>query len=96
MTESFPSTEMYGLASQMRRAVVSISSNIAEGAGRETNKDFCRFLDIAIGSAFEVETQVVLATDLDFTTEECSNVVFKNLHELQNMIYGFKKYLAKS
>ncbi len=93
LTESFPSTEIYGLTSQVRRAIVSASSNIAEGAGRETPKEFCRFLDIAMGSAFEVETQILLSMDLGYLSD---NSIIENIHELQNMIFGFKKYLEKN
>lgn len=57
----FPSSEIYGITSQIKRAAVSIPSNIAEGAGRNTNKDFSRFISIALGSAFELETQFIIA-----------------------------------
>ena len=65
VTGSFPSQEKYGLTSQINRAVVSVASNIAEGSSRGTDKDFRHFLSIAIGSLFELETQIILATDFD-------------------------------
>lgn len=65
LTKSFPSSEMYGFTSQMNRAAVSIPSNIAEGAGRNGNKEFTQFLNIAIGSCFELETQIILAFEFD-------------------------------
>ncbi|WP_430409092.1 four helix bundle protein [Kordia sp.] len=66
ITASFPNEEKFGLVSQLRRANVSIASNIAEGAFRRSNKDFYRFLEIAIGSTYEIKTQLLIATDLDF------------------------------
>nr|WP_315211374.1 four helix bundle protein [uncultured Flavobacterium sp.] len=60
MTLSFPNDEKFGLTNQLRRASVSIPSNIAEGSSRQSNKDFARFLEIAIGSAYEVETQILI------------------------------------
>ncbi len=70
MVSNFPIEERYALTSQMKRAVISIPSNIAEGAGRESTKDFARFLDIANGSAFELETQIYLAFDLEFINKD--------------------------
>ncbi len=64
VTKSFPKEEMFGLTSQVRRAAVSISSNIAEGRGRSTKKDFINFLHISLGSLYEVETQLFLAKEL--------------------------------
>ena len=61
LLQTFPKTEQYGLVSQMQRASVSISSNIAEGSSRRTNPDFARFLEIALGSCFEIESQLILS-----------------------------------
>ena len=69
-TQVFPRQEMYGLASQMQRAGVSVASNIAEGRGRLTNGEFKHFLGIAQGSNFEVQTQIVIARELDFAGPE--------------------------
>ncbi|WP_371922416.1 four helix bundle protein [Bizionia sp. M204] len=66
ITSKFPESEKFGLSNQLRRASVSIPSNIAEGSSRHSNKDFTRFLEIAIGSAYEIETQLLIASDLNF------------------------------
>lgn len=92
-TANFPSEEKFALVSQMQRAAVSIPSNIAEGAGRESNKEFNRFLDIANGSAFELETQVYLAYDLDYIDSNKLNYLTDKIIEIKKMIYGFKKGL---
>ncbi|MFT3796748.1 four helix bundle protein [Flavobacterium sp.] len=70
ITLNFPEQEKFGLNNQLRRSSVSIPSNIAEGSARNSNKDFCRFLDIALGSAYEVETQLLIASDLKFIPQE--------------------------
>jgi four helix bundle protein len=69
-TKKFPSEEKFGLISQMRRAVISISSNVAEGTGRHSFKDKARFTEIAYGSALELLNQVILSNDLEFLSEE--------------------------
>jgi four helix bundle protein len=89
----FPPEERFALTSQMKRAVVSIPSNIAEGAGRGTNKDFARFLDIAYGSAFELETQIYSAFDLEFINEDKLNNLIEKIEEIEKMLFGFKKIL---
>ena len=66
LTESYPKEEVYGLTSQMRRAAVSIPSNIAEGAGRNSSKEFVQFLHIALGSIAELETQLIISQKLGF------------------------------
>lgn len=96
MSNSFPEDERFGLTQQIRRAVVSISSNIAEGAGRTTNMDFCRFLDIANGSAFEVETQLYLALDLNFIKSDAFETINIKLQDVQKLLFNFRKSLSKS
>ncbi len=95
-TVNFPQAERYGLNSQIKRSAISISSNIAEGAGRGSNKDFSRFLDMANGSSFELESQIILAIDLQFLTEEIGNIIISDIKEIQKMINGFKASLNKS
>lgn len=84
---TFPKEERYGLISQLRRASVSIPTNIAEGCGRNTDADFARFLQIAMGSASETEYEVFLAYDLGFL----SKIQFE---ELQSQAEDVKKMLA--
>ena len=66
ITSKFPESEKFGLTNQLRRSSVSIPSNIAEGSSRKSNKDFARFLQITLGSAYEIETQLLIAFDLGF------------------------------
>nr|WP_321407052.1 four helix bundle protein [uncultured Carboxylicivirga sp.] len=89
LTSDFPQSEVYGLVSQMRRASVSIPSNIAEGAGRKTNKEFSRFLEIAYSSALELETQLYLSFDLEFIIESVLEEFLAKIDELQKMISSF-------
>jgi len=90
-TKDFPSEEKFGLISQMRRSAVSIPSNIAEGSGRNTNKDFSHFLNISLGSAYELQTLLFLSQDLEFINEERVNDLNTSLEEIQKMIYGLIK-----
>ncbi len=85
----FPMEEKYGLTSQIRRSSISIPSNIAEGSGRVSDKEFLHFLSIANGSAFELETQLFLAKEFNYITEENYLNVTKLLTEVEKMIYGF-------
>jgi len=96
LCDEFPKAELYGISSQMKRAVISIPSNIAEGAGRTTKVEFCRFLDIATGSAFELETQLYLAFDFGFISESNLQEISSKLESLQKMIYTFKKTINNS
>jgi four helix bundle protein len=86
ITKKFPKEEMFGLTSQIRRAAVSIALNIAEGSGRGTDKDFAHFLDIAFGSALEVEAQIILSSDLGFVTVDEYNILNLKIQEIQKMI----------
>jgi four helix bundle protein len=94
MTNSYPSHEKYGLVSQIRRSVVSISSNIAEGAGRKGTKEFCHFLRIAYGSACEVETQLIISKNLKFIQKDQFDELFQMCDELQKMIYVLQRNLS--
>lgn len=85
-TANFPDNEKFGFVSQLRRASISIASNIAEGASRRSNKDFFRFLEIAIGSAYEIETQILIAKDLDFIKKEESRELLKELESIIKML----------
>ncbi|MEQ9424237.1 MAG: four helix bundle protein [Cyclobacteriaceae bacterium] len=95
-TAEFPSNEQYGLTSQIRRCSVSIPSNIAEGSSRKSNKDFHRFLRISIGSAFELETQLIIANELGLVNLEKLNALLEELVEIQKMINGFEKSLLNA
>ena len=93
-TVSFPPDERFGLTSQIRRAAVSIPSNIAEGAGRNSNKEFCNFLGIANGSSYELQTQIVISNKLGLLKDDVLNDLVKQTEELQKMNYAFQKMLS--
>ncbi|MDR0829877.1 MAG: four helix bundle protein [Prevotellaceae bacterium] len=88
ITKKFPKEELFALSMQLRRAVVSIVSNIAEGAGRNTNNDFAHFLDIAQGSAYEVETQIIVSFELDYINNDEFTFLNNKIIEIQKMIHG--------
>lgn len=91
ITEQYPQEEKYGLTSQIRRAAISISSNIAEGSGKESEKEFNRFLEIAYSSAFELESQIILSEDLNFISHDDSSKILTQIQEIQKMIYSFSR-----
>lgn len=93
ITSSFPEIEKFGLTNQLRRASVSIPSNIAEGSSRKSNKDFSRFLEITLGSAYEIETQLLIASDLKFISKNESSSLSIELEEIIKMISKFKSTL---
>lgn len=93
LTRKFPRDEQFGLVSQMRRAVISISSNIAEGSSRKTKKDYTRFLDISIGSLNEVESLLHVATKLNFVSQTESHGIREDISALGVLLGGFRKYL---
>jgi four helix bundle protein len=95
VTRSFPTEERYGLTYQIIRSAISIPSNIAEGCGRISNKDFKHFLTIALGSSFELETQIIIAKEFNYINEEELNDISSQIIEIQKMIYGLQKSLDK-
>ena len=96
LTKSFPNSELYGLTSQMRRAAISIQSNIAEGYGRKSSKSYAQFYSIAFGSALELETQIIIAKELKLahlvkfeTAEKLLEEVCKMLNSMLTKVRGF-------
>ena len=93
ITKSFPPEERYGLTSQIRRCAVSIPSNIAEGAARNSNKDMSRFLYISLGSLAELETQIIIAKELKFSGG--IKEIIEPLQRTRKLIVGLIKYLER-
>jgi len=85
-TNTFPKEEMFGLISQIRRSSISIPSNIAEGSGRESTKDFLRFLYISLGSIFEMQTQLEIAKNIIYIKEEEFNNLYEDSREIERML----------
>ena len=92
-TENLPNTEKFGLISQIRRSTISICSNIAEGAGRNTKGEFIQFLGIANGSAYELQTQIELAYRLTFLNKEIKDGLVAEIEEIEKMLYNLIKSL---
>lgn len=93
LSKNFPDDERFGLTSQIRRAVVSIASNIAEGAGRNSDKEFNQFLGIAVGSMHEVETQLIISKELVFASENEIKEPLIRIQELVKMTISLKSKL---
>lgn len=96
VTAAFPKEEMYGLTSQLRRAAASIGANVAEGCGRRSDGEMCRFLQIARGSASEMEYHVLLARDLHFLNEQDFHNLTRQADELQRMLTGLIQSVRSS
>ncbi len=94
-TKEMPKEEVFGLTSQMRRAAISIPSNIAEGASRNSNKEFARFLEIAIGSAFELETQIIICLELNFLKSDVVENLKDQLNTIQQKTNAFINSVKK-
>ncbi|TDD98606.1 four helix bundle protein [Flavobacterium cellulosilyticum] len=88
-TKQFPKEEIFGLTSQIRRCAVSIPSNIAEGFGRDSNKEYLRFLNISIGSLFEMQTQLEIAKNINYFNEEEFNTLYEDSREIERMLVSF-------
>ncbi len=95
LVESFPSTEKYSLGQQITRAAVSIPSNIAEGSSRSGTKEYNHYPEISLGSSFELETQYLIAKELNFGNQELVANGLKQLDEEQKMVIAFQKVLNK-
>ena len=94
LTSRFPAEEKFGLVSQMRRAAVSIPSNIAEGQARHTTGEFIQFISHAEGSVAELETQFILSIELGFSTAENAKTAFTFLDEIRRMLNGLRRKLS--
>jgi four helix bundle protein len=95
-TENFPMRERYGLAAQMRRAAVSVISNIAEGCGRQGDRELIRFLKIARGSTHELECQLILAHELGYARQEDWIALDSESREVSRMLSGLIRYTRNS
>ncbi|MBG88637.1 MAG: four helix bundle protein [Verrucomicrobiales bacterium] len=94
VTGAFPDDERFGLTNQMRRAAVSISSNIAEGSSRSSRNDYCRFIEIVTGSIFEVISQSTIARNQGFLTEDDYQQIYTAAEEQSRMLSGLKRSLS--
>lgn len=94
-TQKFPKEELFGLTSQIRRSAVSIPSNIAEGYGRDSNKEYLRFLNISIGSLFELQTQIEIAKNIMYLNEKDFNDLYENSREIERMLVSFIKKIKE-
>jgi four helix bundle protein len=96
LSKSFPQEELYALTSQIKRAAISIPSNIAEGYGRNTDKSFSHFIDISRGSLYELETQLLIAKELEFVKDiNLFNHIISLINEESKMINSFYNSLSK-
>jgi four helix bundle protein len=94
LTTSFPKDELYSLTSQIRRCAVSVPSNIAEGCGRQSAKETIHFLHIARGSLFELETQLILADDLNYLDSDRTTIL-SEIERVKKLLNGFINYHKK-
>jgi four helix bundle protein len=94
-TRKFPKEEMFGLTAQLRRAAISIPSNISEGAARLQPREFVRFLRIAVGSLAEVETQIIIASNLEYLEKSDHEILIGKTRMIRSQITGLIKYLEK-
>ena len=95
LTQSFPAEEKFGLVSQMRRAVVSIPSNLAEGQARHTPGEFVQFISHAEGSAAELDTQLILAVELGFSKKSAAIPVYELIDEIRRMLNALRRAISR-
>ncbi len=95
-TNDFPKEEIYGLTSQIRRACISIPSNIAEGYGRKGKKEYLRFLNIAMSSLFEVQTQLQISKNLKYISEDKFETMYEETRELERMLSSYNRKVESS
>jgi four helix bundle protein len=93
LTKALPDDEKFGLTSQIKRCVISIPANIAEGSAKDSQKDFGRFLQISLGSCFELESHLILCSDLDLINESEISPILENIQLLQKKIYSLLQYV---
>jgi four helix bundle protein len=96
LTESFPRSEKYGISSQMRRSSASIATNLAEGSGRSSDRDYARFVSNAIGSASELEYQLLLAEDLNYDRGHRTEPMRLQTAEVRRMLVALRQFLVSS
>lgn len=94
-TKQFPKEEIYGLSSQMRRAAVSVPSNIAEGSAAMTSKQFVNFLSIALGSLSELDTQLEIAFRLGYIKQEALNDISNHIDRCKSLVFGLKRSMVR-
>lgn len=95
LTKDFPKEEQFGLTNQIRRASVSIPSNIAEGAGRRSDKEFLQFLYISMGSIQEIDTQLLISLNLSYLTKSEYEILLTKLDQISKMISGLIKFVKE-
>ena len=95
ITEKFPARELYGMSSQIRRSVVSIAANIAEGQARNSKKEFIYFLGISLGSAAELETLLTIAREVNYISDTILSEVLSSTDEITRMLKGLIKHISK-
>lgn len=93
IAKNFPKEELFNITSQLRRAVVSVPTNISEGCGRNSDKEFSQFLNIAIGSISETEYLIILSTDLQLIDENLSNSLLEKINQIKSKLYSLRQKL---
>jgi len=96
ITKGLPKSELYGLTSQIRRSSISLPSNIAEGYGRNSTNDYIRFLQIACGSLYEVQTQLEICYNLEYISKKIFNGIYEQSREIERMLNSLIRKIKKS